>query len=335
LIIHTAKKLPQNIEQEFKAVVSESKRRLTAKNHTATHLLHKALRDILGNHVEQKGSLVNHDYLRFDFSHYQKIDDDVLIEIENHVNENIRKNITANVLDNIKMDDAKEMGAIALFGEVRVVKFDDSIELCGGTHVAATGEIGLFKIKHESSIAAGVRRIEAITAKKAEDFVNAKIQTLDEINNILKNQKDLVKAVQNLFNQNKELQKKIESQNKIIVEAEINKAISDAEAIKDFRLIRKQFDMDSDALKNLAFNITKNNNDIVAVLATKDGKKAILMVAVSQDLVDNQNINANELIKQLSKEIKGGGGGQAHFATAGGGNIDGIQNALDKVTDFI
>jgi len=151
----------------------------------------------------------------------------------------------------------------------------------------------------------------------------------------LKNQKDLVKAVQYLLSQNKDLQKKIDSQNKIIVEAEIKKVIEEAESIKDFKLIRKQFDLESDALKNLAFNLTKNNDDIVAVLATKAGKKAILMVAVSQQLVDNNNINANELIKNLSKEIKGGGGGQAHFATAGGGNIDGIQNALDKVADYL
>lgn len=339
-IIHFAKKLPENLNDEFTAYVNENKRRLTANNHTATHLLHKALRNVLGKHVEQKGSLVNDEYLRFDFSHFEKLSDDDILQIENLVNEDIRRNISAQVHSDVSMKEAKEIGALALFGEkygdvVRVVEFGDSVELCGGTHVEATGNIGLFKIISESSIAAGIRRVEAVTSQKAVDFVNDKINTLENIQALLKNQKDLVKAVKQTLSQNKELQKKLDAQNDKIVNAEMEKAIAEAENMGDFKLLRAKFDMDSDALKNMAFGIAKKHNDIIAVLATQQGKKAILMVSIPKNLVESKNLNAGNIIRELSKEIKGGGGGQAHFATAGGGNVDGIQNALDKVSEIL
>ena len=340
LTIHLLDKLPSNLKASFKAVVDSRKRRSTAANHSATHLLHHALRKVLGDHVEQKGSLVNEDYLRFDFSHFKKLEDSEIEAVEREVNRMIRENLSQELYKDIPLAEAKELGAMSLFGEkygdlVRVVKFGDSIELCGGTHVKATGEIGFFVIRHETSIASGIRRIEALTGEAAEDYYHNYDKTVKAMKGILKNQKDLVKGVQNLVEQNKELQKALDAAGNKIVAGIKDNLLSKAEEINGVNLIAQKVELSADNARNLVFGLAKALDNAMIVIATVNNNKPMLMVSVAKNLTEEKGLHAGNIIRELAKEIKGGGGGQPHFATAGGKDPSGIDAALNKAADFL
>lgn len=334
LIIHISEKLPSSPGKNFKAKIDIEKRQRIQNNHSATHLLHKALRDILGSHVEQKGSLVGPDYLRFDFSHFQKVNIDELKAVELDINRKIRDNLLLEEKRNYPVDEAKKLGAMMLFGEkygdtVRVVKFGDSIELCGGTHVKATGQLGYFKIISEGAIAAGIRRIEAITGSKTEEYFNEQLHTLDKIRDILGNPVDLVKVLENKLNDYNKLQKQIEliqkeNQNNLALSL-INKN----QKTGDINLICEKVNIDSaQNLKNLALFINNQLTDVCIVLAAEIDGKANLIAVISKNLVEKKNLNASNLIREIAEDIDGSGGGQAFLATAGGKNPNGLDNAL-------
>jgi alanyl-tRNA synthetase len=341
LIVHLAKELPANPESHFRAVVNMEKRLETANNHTATHLLHAALREVLGTHVEQKGSLVNADHLRFDFSHFQKMTDEEIGKVEAIVNEKIRANTPQEENREIPMEDAKKMGAMMLFGEkygdaVRVIKFGDSVELCGGTHVAATGQIGLFKIVSESAIAAGVRRIEAITGHRAEKYVNDQLKTLDSIRETVKGPKDILGSVMNLLNENNELSKKIEafSRERLkILKANLKSKVLLENGVN---IIAEKVDVDNAGmLKDLAFQLKGEADNLFLVLGAEINGKPNLTVMISENLVEEKELNAGQIVREAGKEIKGGGGGQPFYATAGGKDPSGIPAAIEKALSFL
>lgn len=341
LIVHLAEKLPENPDETFRAVVNQEKRRETANNHTATHLLHAALREILGTHVEQKGSLVNSDHLRFDFSHFQKMTDEEIEQVEALVNEKIRANSSREENREMPMEKAKELGAMMLFGEkygesVRVIKFGQSVELCGGTHVEATGQIGLFKIISESAIAAGVRRIEAITGKRAEKYVNDQINTLKNIRETVKGSKDILASVMSLLKENSELSKKIEAfgrERLKILKANLKSKVL---AENGINIIADQVDVDNAAmLKDLAFHLKNEVENLYLVLGAEIDGKPNLAVMISENLVADKGLNAGQIVREAGREIQGGGGGQPFFATAGGKNVSGIQAAIEKALSFI
>lgn len=335
LIIHIAEKLPHDLTARFKAVVDGKKRQMTANNHTATHLLHKALREVLGDHVEQKGSLVHPDYLRFDFAHYQKVSDDELRLIEKKVNQEIRKNYLLEEHRELPIQKAKEMGAVALFGEkygdiVRAIGFGESVELCGGTHVMATGQIGIFRILSEASIAAGIRRIEAVTAEKAEELIDSQSDLLHELGNMFKNQLNIRKNIESLLQENTLLSKQIDGLKQNMMNIEKRSLIDSAANVNGVLVIKsvvKPFLAGN--LKDLAFQLRSDiDGEMVALLGGESDGKAQLAIIVSDSLTEKGKINAVELVKQVSKEIQGGGGGQAFFATAGGKNPSGLESAL-------
>jgi alanyl-tRNA synthetase len=341
LIVHLTEKLPENTEVPFRAVVNREKRAETANNHTATHLLHAALREVLGKHAEQKGSLVNADHLRFDFSHFQKMTDEEIERVETIVNEKIRANAPLEENREMPVDQAKEMGAMMLFGEkygesVRVIRFGESIELCGGTHVAATGQIGLFKIVSESAVAAGVRRIEAITGKRAEKYVNDQIQTLKSIRETLKGSKDIISSVMNLLQENTELSKKIESfgreRLKILKENLKSKILAE----NGVNIIADQVDVDNASmLKDLAFQLKNEVDNLYLVLGADIDGKPNLTIMISEKLVSEKGWNAGQIVREAGRAIKGGGGGQSFYATAGGKDVSGLQSAIEKALGFI
>lgn len=341
LIVHFCEKLPTNPKATFKAVVNASKRQSTALNHSATHLLHAVLREVLGDHVEQKGSLVNPDYLRFDFSHFSRVSDEELSEIETKINSKIRENIQLDEQRNVPINSAKQMGAMALFGEkygdlVRVITFDKefSVELCGGTHAKATGDIGLIKIVSEGSVAAGIRRIEAVTGQKAFEELNSAYEQVNELKNLLKS-KDAIKGVQQLQAQVKELQQKIESLNSQAAAGLKDELLTKAVGKDDFKLIAEKIDLDdSAAIKNLCFDLKKENG-LVALLGVVSNGKPGLHLVISQDLVDIKGWKASELIRSLSTFIKGGGGGQPTYASAGGSDTNGLDKALNEVLSLL
>jgi alanyl-tRNA synthetase len=340
LIIHYTKKLPKNINAEFKAIVDKKRREAIANNHTATHLLHKALRDVLGNHVEQKGSLVTPNYLRFDFSHFQKLSHEEINKVERLVNIEIRKNTQQNLHPDLTMKEAEALGAMALFGEkygdvVRVVQFGDSVELCGGTHVEATGSIGLFIINHESSIASGVRRIEAITADEAENTIWNNRFLIKEIKETLKNPKDILKGIKSLINQNKDLTKKMDIIEDLLVLSTKESVISQMQNINGVNFIAEKLDFDIETIRKLSQVITQSLDDVFLVFATVNNGKPLISVTVSKNLVETRGMNAGNIVRELAKEIKGGGGGQPFFATAGGKDASGIPQVLTKAKDFI
>jgi alanyl-tRNA synthetase len=341
LIIHIAGKLPLKPEAPFKASVDIKRRIDTANNHTATHLLHHALRDVLGPHVEQKGSLVSPDYLRFDFSHYQKISDKELLKIESLVNAKIRENIPREEKRHMALKEAKDAGAIALFGEkyddlVRVIKFADSIELCGGTHVESTGQIGLFKIISESAIAAGVRRIEAVSGAKAEEYVNNQSRILQKISSLLKNPQDLGKSVKNLIDENIALQKQADQFRRSRIKDLKSELLGKIKKTDNINIIAGKIDADSaDTIRDLAFQIKKKVENLFMVVGANLNGKANLTIMVSDNLVREKNIDASKIIREAAKEINGGGGGQPFFATAGGRNPEGIERAIKKAVGFI
>jgi len=338
--IHIVEKLPLNISADFNAVVDIERRNAISCNHTATHLLHNALRQVLGKHVEQKGSLVHYDNLRFDFSHFQKVSAEEIRQVEKIVNQNIRKNITIDEKRAIPMNKAQEMGAISLFGEkygdlVRVIKFDDSIELCGGIHVKATGQIGFFKIISESAIAAGIRRIEAITGTEAEEFINLQSDVISKLKAMLKSQKDIVKGVQHVFEQKNLLQKQVLDLSRQIA-TNIKKEMFDLkEEINGVNFIAHKVSLDAATIKDLAFKMKNNIENLFLVIGSDDKGKASLTIIISENLVKEKGLHAGNLVRELAKEINGGGGGQAHFATAGGTNPEGIKNALLKAKKLL
>lgn len=340
LLVHYTQQLPKDINAEFKAVVDQKRRQSIAKNHTATHLLHKALRDVLGSHVEQKGSLVTASGLRFDFSHFQKLSDDEIVLIEKRVNAEIRKNTALKLHTDITIKEAEKMGAMALFGEkygdvVRVVKFGDSVELCGGTHVNATGSIGLFIIKQESSIASGVRRIEAITADEAEKLMLEQKALLRDLKAILKNPKDVLKGVNNLIEQNKDYQKKLASLGDLLVASTKDQLINRMENINGVNFVAERIDFEADNIRKLAQAISQSLDNAFIVLVAVVNNKPLISVSISKKLVDTKAMNAGHIVRELAKEIKGGGGGQAHFATAGGKDVNGVERVLAKAKEFI
>jgi len=341
LIIHQVDRLPSKPKAQFFAKVNVENRTSTANNHSATHLLHSALRKVLGTHVEQKGSLVGPDYLRFDFSHFQKMTEEEIRQVEKLVNRAIRQNITLDEHRDVPMEHAQQMGAMALFGEkygdsVRVIRFGESVELCGGTHVHATGQIGMFKLTSESAIAAGVRRIEAITGVKAEEFVYSQVETIKEIKTILGNPASVTQAANKLVEENEALRKEIE--------------MFQAEKLKEIKSTLKQKVQqhdginiisecvtvsNADAIKDLAFQLKNEVADLYLVLGAEIAGKAVLTIMISDKLVEARQLNASNIVREAAKEIQGGGGGQAFYATAGGKNPAGLESAIAKAVQII
>ncbi len=336
LIVHFTKKLPSNLNTSFKCVVNHDRRLQIMNNHSATHLLHAALREVLGDHVQQKGSLVSEKLLRFDFSHFSKLTTDELKRVEKRVNEKIRDNIALDEKRNIPIDEAKKMGAMALFGEkygdfVRVITFDKnySVELCGGTHVNATGEIGFFKIVSEGSIAAGVRRIEALTAASAEDYIDNQLQTIQEVHELLKHPTNLNQALSLLINEKQQLQKDLDKAYQQQANAIKSSLIGKIKQSGDINvLVEKVVLPNADTLKHMAFGLKDKINNLFMVLAANIQEKPQIAVMISDNLVHDKNLNAGNLVRELAKEIKGGGGGQPFYATAGGKDVSGLDNVV-------
>jgi alanyl-tRNA synthetase len=341
LIIHYVDKLPENMSSVFVANVDVTKRKDTQRNHSATHLLHEALRTVLGTHVEQRGSLVNSEYLRFDFSHFQKITKEELSSIEQIVNNHIQQNFSLLERRNTPISEAKNLGAMALFGEkygdhVRVIQFGSSVELCGGTHVQATGEIGSFKVIAESSVAAGIRRIEAITANHVLSYFNSQEVLLGELGEMLGNAKDLKSSLLTMKEENLKLKKQIETID--IEKSQLIKStlLSKMESINGVHFIGEMIDLNNgEQIKNLCFQLKNEVPNLVMVLGTVINEKAMVSIVVNEKLVEEKGYSATHLIKEISVLIKGGGGGQAFYATAGGTNVNGIQDALVRVKSLI
>lgn len=338
--IHYANKAPENPRAEFKAVVGSSLRQASACNHTATHLLHHVLREVLGTHVEQKGSLVNADYLRFDFSHFSKVNAEELQTIENKVNALIQQAISLDENRTSTLDEAKSKGAMALFGEkygdtVRTIQFGDSIELCGGTHVRNTAEIFVFKIKTESAVAAGIRRIEAISQKKAIDFLNKEKETLDAIRTQVKNAKNPLKTIEQIQTDLSKSKKEVEQLLKEKAQQTENNLVSKIEEINGINFLAEQVDLDAGSIKTLAFGLEKKFDNLCALFASSNGPKTTLTIVISKNLVETKELNAGTMVRTLGKHIQGGGGGQAHFATAGGKNKAGIPEAISEFKTLV
>ncbi|MDR2228858.1 MAG: alanine--tRNA ligase [Flavobacteriaceae bacterium] len=324
--------LPQDAKATFTAKVDVSKRKDTENNHSATHLLHEALRSVLGTHVEQKGSFVGPDYLRFDFSHFSKMTEDEWAAVEQQVNEKIRENIALQEYRNIPIQEAMDKGAMALFGEkygdnVRMIQFGTSRELCGGTHVKNTGEIGLFKIESEGSAAAGIRRIEAITGSKAREYFETLEKNYQEIAQFLKS-KDVLRSVQKLVEENQALKSEIESFKAEKAKQEALQWKNEYQDKGDKKLLVKKTSMDAGSVKDIVFQLKKEIPGSLTIILSNAGDKPMITIGVSDDLT--QTYQAGTLIKDLAKEIQGGGGGAPAFATAGGKNLDGLEKAFEK-----
>lgn len=344
LIVHFADGLPQgDLTETVKAVIDTEVRLQTESNHSATHLLHAAMKQVLGTHVNQKGSLVNADYLRFDFSHFAKVTDEELAQIEAIVNEKIRENIALKEERDVPYQQALNSGVTALFGEkygdfVRVITFDDkySKELCGGTHVQATGQIGFFKIVSESAVAAGVRRIEAITGVGAENYINEQSQLVTQLKELLKNPKDISKSIEGLLEENARLKKEIEKSVLEKAAALKTELAAKAENINGINYIAEKVNLpNAEAVKNLAYQLKDIVDNLFLVLvADFDGKPGIT-VMIAENLVKEKGLNAGNIVRELAKEIQGGGGGQPFFATAGGKDLSGLDKVLAKSKNFV
>jgi alanyl-tRNA synthetase len=337
LVVHITTNIPSGWPERLHAKVDLRKRLLTANNHTATHLLHAALREVLGGHVQQKGSLVDEDRLRFDFSHFSKLTKEELSAIEKRVNDKIRENIPLEEHREMPMDEALEMGAVGLFGEkygerVRVVAFDNqySTELCGGTHANATGQIGLFKISSEGAIAAGIRRLEAVTGSKAESFVYNKLEELESIRVALKHPKDSLRAITQLQEQLDQLKKKLDEMEHLHIRQIANDLVQDVENINGVNYLAKRVNIDAKSVKDIAFAIKEKLDDLFLVLGYEYEGKPGITVMVSDTLVQSKGLHAGNLVRELAKYIEGGGGGQPFFATAGGKNSQGLDKAISE-----
>ncbi|MBU2946996.1 alanine--tRNA ligase [Zobellia uliginosa] len=339
-IIHFTKNLPADINGTFKAVVDKKQRERTQANHTATHLLHQALREILGTHVEQKGSAVHSKYLRFDFSHFSKVSPEELREVESFVNARIEGQLPFVEHRNISMEEALKEGAMALFGEkygdtVRTVRFGQSIELCGGTHVKNTGDIWHFKIKSEGAVASGIRRIEAITSDAVKDFYDENDRIILDMKGLLNNPQDTVKAVSNLQEENAKLKKEVEELLKDKARNLKGDLINELKEVNGVRFLAKKVDLDASGIKDLSFEIGQNKDNLFLLFATVQNGKALLSCYISKELVASKDLNAGTIVRELGKFIQGGGGGQAFFATAGGKKPEGIEEALSKAKDYL
>ncbi|MFV9552406.1 alanine--tRNA ligase [Algibacter sp. PT7-4] len=340
VIIHFAKNLPNHLNENFKAIVSNEHRELTSSNHTATHLLHQALRTVLGNHVEQKGSLVKPNALRFDFSHFSKVTADQLKDVEDFVNARIEGKLPLEENRKVPMEQAVADGAMALFGEkygdtVRTIRFGQSIELCGGIHVKNTADIWHFKIVSEGAVAAGIRRIEAITNKAVRDFYQDNNQAYFDMKSLLNNAKEPVKALKNLQEDNTNLKKQIETLLKDKAKHIKSELKSELENINGVQFLAKKLDLDAGGLKDLAFELGNQFDNLFLLFATEQNGKALLSCYISKELVSSKGLNAGQVVRELGKHIQGGGGGQPFFATAGGKNPDGIENALSESKNYI
>ena len=339
LIVHFTKDLPEHISDTFKAVVDEKQRFRTACNHTATHLLHQALREILGTHVEQKGSAVHSKYLRFDFSHFSKLTVDELREVEDFVNARINNKLKLQEHRSVSMEKAKQEGALALFGEkygdtVRTIRFGKSIELCGGTHVQNTSDIWHFKIRSEGAIASGVRRIEAITYDAVKDFYSETNRAFFEIRDLFKNTSDPVESVKALLEENNQLKKQIDSLTKDKASALKSDLKRNLETVNGINFVATEVSLDQNAIKDLAFQLGNEVNDLFFIAGSKTNGKAMLTIYISKNIV-TEKLDAGKIVRELGKLIDGGGGGQAFFATAGGKNPEGIKDALVKAKDYL
>ena len=340
LILHFAKQLPENVNASFTAKVNQDLRNLSSRNHSATHLMHQALRSILGTHVEQKGSLVNANYLRFDFSHFAKMTQSELQKVEDFVNARIQEQLPLVERRNIPFAQAVSEGAMALFGEkygdeVRAIKFGESIELCGGIHVKNTAEIWHFKIVSEGAVAAGIRRIEAITSDAVKAHFASYENTLNEVKTALKNPQDILKAVHSMQEENSKLVKQIEVLVKEKVKNLKASLIVEIQEINGVQFLAKQVDLNPEGAKDLAYELGNLGNNLFLVLATADEEKPMLTCYVSKELVAEKNLNAGQVVRELGKYIQGGGGGQPFFATAGGKHLAGIQQALENAIGFV
>jgi alanyl-tRNA synthetase len=333
LIVHLVGNLPENPESVFRAVVNSERRTAIANNHSATHLLHYALRKVLGTHVEQKGSFVGSEYFRFDFSHFQKLTEDELLAIEKMTNSLVRENAVLDEHRSVPMDEAVNMGALAFFGEkygdkVRVIRYGNSVELCGGTHVKATGQIGLVKIVSESAIASGIRRIEAITAAKAEEYVYEQEAMIASLKQLVKSPVEPLKAVQQLIDQNAEMRKALEALNHEKALKLKNELLGEVQNVNGINFLAKRIDADAAAAKDIAFGMRSSIDNLFLVLGSENDGKATLSVLVSDELITSKGLNAGNIVRELAKSIQGGGGGQPGFATAGGKNPQGLEEAL-------
>jgi alanyl-tRNA synthetase len=340
LPVHIVKKLPADPSATFVAKIDTEARKAIACNHTATHLLHYALRQVLGTHVEQKGSYVDAHSLRFDFSHFKKMTTEEIREVEHRANALVREAITREEHREVPIDEAREMGAMALFGEkygdkVRVIKYGDSVELCGGTHVANSGNIGMIKIVSESSIAAGIRRIEAITAANVEYAIDNIEDTLDGIKQIFNNAPDLMAAINKSISENANLHKQVDEFIKERVKMLKQKLYASSTMVEGIAVLRLQGEFDNDIVKSLALSIKSDKQPQVAfIAATHSNEKPMLTIALSDDLV-KEGKNAGQIIREAAKLIQGGGGGQPGFAQAGGKNVAGLENALSKIIELL
>ena len=340
LVIHFVETLPENVNATFNAKVDTEKRNETTKNHSATHLMHEALREVLGTHVEQKGSYVGDDYLRFDFSHFSKMTDEELAIVEQKVNDKIAEALPLIEKRDCDINEAIADGAMALFGEkygdkVRVIRFGSSIELCGGTHVKNTADIRLFRILSESSTAAGIRRIEAITSNKAIEAYKDAEKNYNDVLAALKTKNDAVKAVQHLLDENAELKKQLESF--VAQQAAAEKATWKA-AIKEINgvnFLAVKTNLDTNAAKQNAIDLTKEIENAFIVVGTNDAVKPSITISIAKNLVDEKGYNAGQIVKEIAKHINGGGGGQAFLATAGGKEVSGLDAALKQAEDFV
>ena len=338
--IQLSSKLPAHPEAEFMACVDVDKRNASAANHSATHLLDQALRQVLGEHVEQKGSYVSGETLRFDFSHFQKVTNEELREVERLVNAKIREDLPLQEHRDTPIEEAKKMGAIALFGEkygdkVRVIQFGDSVEFCGGIHAQSTGRIGFFKILSESSVAAGVRRIEAITGKNFEESFYMMEDTLNAVRALFNNAKDLTGVLRKYIDEHEGMKKEIETFQAQAVENIKQRLLDRVESIEGMKVVKAVLPMAPEAAKNLVFKLREAiPNNLLAVVGTINADKPLLSVMISEDLVNERQLNAGKLVREAAKLIQGGGGGQPYYATAGGKNKDGIHAAVDKVIEL-
>lgn len=338
--IHIVKKLPENIQADFMACVDTDKRNASAANHTATHLLDYALKQVLGDHVEQKGSYVSPETLRFDFSHFQKVTDEELHEVERMVNLMIREDIPLDEHRDTPVEEAKKLGAIALFGEkygdtVRVVRFGPSCEFCGGIHATSTGRIGMFKIISESSVAAGVRRIEAITAENCENAIYNLQETLKGIKALFNNTTDLRSVIAKYMEEHDSMKKEIEKFQAEAVERMKTRLVEHAEVINGVHVIKAVLPIMPNVAKDLVFKIREAMpTNLVCAIGSTANDKPLLSVMLSDDMVKDHGLNAGTIIREAAKLIQGGGGGQPHYASAGGKNLDGINAAIDKVIEL-
>lgn len=340
LTVHLLEKMPSDVGQTFVAKVDRHKRVLTANNHTATHLLDYALRKVLGTHIEQKGSYVSDEYLRFDFSHFQKVTDEELQEVAGIVNRLIRQNIALEEFRNLPVAKAQEMGAIAIFGEkygdlVRVIKYGDSIELCGGTHVAATGQIGFFKILSESSVSAGVRRIEAITADKAEEYITNTYNNLREMEKMFKSNKNLLECIRTTLEENEGLKKETEKFAQESIRLLKERLKNEKKVYRDVNFIVKNIPLAPAQVKDIAFQLKGEYEKVVFIAGGVFNNKPSLTVMLSNAVVNEFGLHAGQIVREAAQEIKGGGGGQPFYATAGGSDSTGVEKAIEKAEKMI